>query len=127
MQVVSVKHWGLKNDDLFTVKGVHVHVPKPSREHLVTVKTGAWKSDAPRSPQHQPIFSPVVLAEPSRDSVASSVLTGPTKSTITAQSSVDSSTSTVPAAATAVPTFTGRIKLTAALQTKERKSRWESS
>lgn len=42
---MSVKKWGLRTDDIITVRGTAVVVPVPSREDLLLVKTSSWKSD----------------------------------------------------------------------------------
>ena len=95
--MLTVKEWGLKSDDVITVKGTYVFVPKPSREHLVTVKTGTWHSEklaeagARVLAGNPDLFSPIV-ADENKD-------------------------------ASAAPA--GKQKLSAVLGAKEKKSRWD--
>ena len=50
--VQSVVAFGLRTDDIITVTSTKVVVPIPSREHLLSVKTSAWKSETPRLTGH---------------------------------------------------------------------------
>lgn len=124
VQVLSVAAWGLKNDDIITVKGVHVPILKPSRQHLLQVRTGAWRSEAPPDAfkklpvEHMELSQTDPTATQSKTTSSSTSHASPKVSREAGETVAE----VAEAPTTAVPT---KVKLADALGARNRASRWE--
>lgn len=120
-QLMNVQQWGLKNDDVITVKGTRVEVPKPTRADLLAVKCSVWKSESPRvlsSTQRG-----LELGLPS----ATSSPVGRAQSPVKALTSVSGTLATDVPSEPLIPNANGRVKLVDALGARKAKSRFESA
>lgn len=114
--------WGLKNDDIITVKGVHVPVLKPSRQHLLQVRTGAWRSEAPPDAYKKLPVEHMALDQTDLAETQSKILDSSVSHVLAPKTSGEADEAAAEPPRAAVP---AKVKLGDALGARNRASRWE--
>jgi hypothetical protein len=110
---MTVLRFGLKTDDIITVKSTKVVVPQPSRETLLRTRTGAWKSESEQA-----------MADKARRLEAAATARAG-RIGIGGAGGVGTATEGRPSSPTKLTTSpTGKVKLREALAVADRPNRW---